>query len=85
MELGIIILILFHVLNCLYCYYYEKVILLLKFEIWCLPYIMVIVYIFVVYISFECVCVYNYWEFYFINLRIVDYFVGFVNYALAVQ
>ena len=35
MELDIIILILFHVLNCLYCYYYEKVILLLKFETWC--------------------------------------------------
>ena len=34
MELGIIILILFHVLNCLYCYYYEKVILQLKFETW---------------------------------------------------
>ena len=46
---------------------------------------MVIVYIFVVYVSFECVCVYNYWEFYFINLRIVNYFVGFVNYALAAQ
>ena len=35
MELGIIILIFFHVLNCLYCYYYEKVILPLKFETWC--------------------------------------------------
>ena len=34
MELSIIILILFYVLNCLYCYYYEKVILLLKFETW---------------------------------------------------
>ena len=29
MELGIIILILFHILNCLYYYYYEKFILLL--------------------------------------------------------
>ena len=46
---------------------------------------MVFVYIFAVYISFECVCIYNYWEFYFINLRIVNYFVGFVNYALAAQ
>ena len=30
-------------------------------------------------------CIYNYWEFYFINLRIVNYFVGFGNYALATQ
>ena len=46
---------------------------------------MVFVYIFAVYISFEyvCVCVYNYWEFYFINLRFVNYFVDFGNYALA--
>ena len=29
MELGIIILILLHVLNCFYCYYYKKVTLLL--------------------------------------------------------
>ena len=84
MELGIIIMILFHI-NCLYCYYYEKVILLLKFETWCLPHIMVFVYIFAVYISFECVCIYNYWEFCFINLKIVNYFVGFGNYVLATQ
>ena len=49
----------------------------------CLPHNMVFVYIFVVYIIFKCVCVYNYWEFCFINLRIVNYFIGFGNYALA--
>ena len=87
MELGITILILFHVLNCQYYYYCEKVILLLKFETWCAFLIMIFVYIFVVYISFVCVCVcvYNYWEFCFIDLRIVNYFVGFGNYALATQ
>ena len=55
-------------------------------QIWnlvCLPHNMVFVYIFVVYIIFKCVCVYNYWEFCFINLRIVNYFIGFGNYALA--
>ena len=86
MELGIIILTLFHVLNCLFCYYYEKVILQLKFETLCLPHIMVFVYIFAVYISLECVCVYiTIVEFCFINLRIVNYFIGFSNYALATQ
>ena len=35
MELGIVILIFFHILNCLYYYYYKKVILLLQFETWC--------------------------------------------------
>ena len=57
-------------------------------QIWnlvCLPHIMVFVYIFAIYISFECVCIYNYWEFCFINLRIANYFVGFDNYALATQ
>ena len=57
-------------------------------QIWnlvCFPHIMIFVYIFVVYVSFECVCVYNYWEFYFINLRIVNYFVDFGNYALSTQ
>ena len=43
----------------------------------CLPHIMVFVYIFAVYISFECVCV--------CILRIVNYFVGFGNYALVTQ
>ena len=53
----------------------------------CLPHIMVFFYIFVVYISFECVCVYiyNFWEFCFINLRIVNYFVGFDRYAPAMR
>ena len=51
----------------------------------CLPRITVFVYIFVVYINFECVCIYNYGEFCFINLRIVNYLVGFSNYALATQ
>ena len=32
-----------------------------------------------------CVCVYNFWEFCFINSIIVNYFVGFNNYALAVS
>ena len=57
-------------------------------QIWnfvCLSHIMVFVYIFVVYISFECVSIYNYWEFCFINLRIVNYIVGFDNYALVTQ
>ena len=31
------------------------------------------------------VCVYNFWEFCFINSIIVNYFVGFSNYALAVS
>ena len=73
---------------------FELSILLLLWEshiatqIWnlvCLPHIMVFVYIFAVYISFECVCIYNYWEFCFINLKIVNYFVGFGNYVLATQ
>ena len=51
----------------------------------CLPHIIVFIYIFAVYISFECVCVCNYWEFCFINLRIINYFVGFGNYTLATQ
>ena len=54
-------------------------------QIWnlvCFPHTMVFVYIFVVYINFECVCIYNYGEFYFINLRIVNYVVGLGNYAL---
>ena len=42
---------------------------------------MVFVYIFAVCISFECMCIYKYWEFCFINLRIVNYFVGFDNYV----
>ena len=75
MELGVIILILFHVLNCLYCYYYDV----------CLPHIMVFVYIFIVYISFECVYIYNFWEFCFINLKIVNYFVSFSSYAPTVR
>ena len=57
-------------------------------QIWnlvCLPHIMVFVYIFAVYISFECMCIYKYWEFCFINLRIVNYFVGFNNYAFTTQ
>ena len=29
--------------------------------------------------------IYNYWEFCFINLKIVNYFVGFGNYVLATQ
>ena len=29
--------------------------------------------------------IYNYWEFCFINLRVVNYFVGSDNYALANQ
>ena len=86
MELDIIILILFHILNCLYRYYYKKVILLLKFKTWvCLPHIMVFVYIFVIYISFEGVSIYNYCEFCFIKLRIVNYIVSFGNYALTTQ
>ena len=44
-----------------------------------LPDIMVFVYIFAFYISFECVCIFNYCEFCFINLRMVNYFVGFGN------
>ena len=90
MELGIIIYN-FDIIQC-----FELSILLLLREshiatqIWnlvCLPHIMVFVYIFAIYISFECVCVcvYNYWEFCFINLRIVNYFVDFGNYALATQ
>ena len=46
---------------------------------------MVFFYIFVVYISFECVYIYNFWEFCFINLRIVNYFVGFGRYAPAMR
>ena len=86
MELGIIIL---DIVPC-----FELSILLLlqgshtATQIWnlvYLPHIMVFVYIFAIYISFECVCIYNYWEFYFINLRIVNYFVGLDNYALSTQ
>ena len=60
MELGITILILFHVLNCLYCYYYKKVILLLKFETWC---VFLISWSLSIYLQFilvlsVCVCVY---------------------------
>ena len=87
MELGITILILFHVLNCLYCYYYKKVILLLKFETWCVFLISWSLFIYLQFILVlsvcVCVCVYNYWEFCFINLRFVNYFVDFGNYALA--
>ena len=57
-------------------------------QIWsltCLCHIMVYVYISVVYISFEYVYIYNLWEFCFINLRIVNYFVCFSNYAPAVR
>ena len=57
-------------------------------QIWslvCLPHIMVFVYIFAIYIIFKCVCIYNYWEFCFINLRIVNCFVDFGNYALTTQ
>ena len=57
-------------------------------QIWnlvCLPHIMVFVYIFVVYISFECMCIYKYWEFCFINLRIVNYFIDFDNYAFTTK
>ena len=88
MELGIIIYN-FDIIQC-----FELSILLLLREshiatqIWnlvCLPHIMAFVYIFAIYISFECVCIYNYWEFCFINLRIVNYFVGFDNYALTTQ
>ena len=97
MEVGIIILILFHIFNCLYCYYYEKVILLLKFETWCVFLISWSLFIYLQFILVLSVCVYitigspfskkkkNYWEFYFINLRIVNYFVGFDNYALTTQ
>ena len=85
MELGNIILILFHVLNCLYCYYCEKVILLLKFETWCAFLISWSLFIYLQFILVMSVCVCNYWEFCFINLRIVNYFVGFGNYALATQ
>ena len=49
-------------------------------QIWnlvCLSRIMIFVYI-----NFECVCIYNYGEFYFINLRIINYFLGFGNYVL---
>ena len=83
MELGIIILILFHILNCLYYYYYKKVILLLQFETWCV--FLISWSIFAVYLSFVCVYIYNSWEFCFVNLRIVNYFVGFGNYAHANQ
>ena len=31
------------------------------------------------------VCIYKFWEFYFTNSIIVNYFVGFSNYALAVS
>ena len=74
--------------------YFELSILLLQREshiatqIWslvCLSHIMVFVYIFAVYISFECAYIYSYWEFCFINLRIINYFVGSNNYALATQ
>ena len=58
MELGIIILILFHVLNCLYCYYYEKVILPLKFEIWCVFLISWSLFIYLQFILVLSVCVY---------------------------
>ena len=74
-------------------YFKLSILLLLReshiaIQIWsliCLPHIMVFVYIFAVYISFECMCIYNYWEFCFINLRIVNYFVSFGNYAIATQ
>ena len=46
---------------------------------------MVFVYIFAVYISSECMCIYKYWEFWFINLRIVNYFIDFDNYAFTTQ
>ena len=87
MKLGIIILILFHIFNCLYCYYYEKVILLFKFETWCVFLISWSLFIYLLFILVLSVCVrvYNYWEFCFINLRIVNYFVVFSNYALATQ
>ena len=87
MELGIIILILFHVLNCLYCYYYEKVILVLKFKTW---FVFLISWSLFMYLQFilvlgACVCIYNYWEICFINLRTINDFVGFGNDALATQ
>ena len=74
-------------------YFKLSILLLLReshiaIQIWsliCLPHIMVFVYIFAVYISFEWMCIYNYWEFCFINLRIVNYFVSFDNYTLATQ
>ena len=85
MELGITILMLFHVLNCQYYYYCEKVILLLKFETWCVFLISWSLFIYLQFILVLSVCIYNYWEFCFIDLRIVNYFVGFGNYALATQ
>ena len=63
----------------------EKVILLLKFETWSVFLISWSLFIFAIYISFECVCIYKYWEFCFINLRIVNYFVGFSNYTPAMR
>jgi len=57
MELDIIILILFHVLNCLYYYYYEKVILLFKFETWCVFLILWSLFIYLQFILVLCVCV----------------------------
>ena len=58
MELGIIILILFHILNCLYYYYYEKVILLLKFETWCVFLISWSLFISLQFILVLSVCIY---------------------------
>ena len=58
MELDIIILILFHVLNCLYCYYYKKVILLLKFETWCVFLISWSLFIYLQFILVLSACVY---------------------------
>ena len=87
MELGIIILILFHVLNCLYSFFFEKIvyIVITMRKSYCYFLISWFLFIYLQFILVLSVCIYNYWEFCFINLRIVNYFVSFGNYVLATQ